>query len=1389
MPENAVFAVVNDANLNGNLQLLPKLFKTLPESVKKATGKQLEHIVFMGNTFGSGMTPTETADFDRIVWQPLVKEYGQRKAEDAKLEEPKNGFLFGNKIRTPLDLGMYFSMCDPGHATMENFRDMIGVIDNGHVVKEGILMQRFEGNYKLFATNVKQAKEQGIDVKITGNTIFHDKYLLPEACIDWRAFELGGISVAGIGIEGPTKKIDGYETCVPVGKPEDVHDVPLWAYLLLPKLNEEFLSKFYADMKVARVIFTPTHSPDFKARLMGDIRYMAIASQRGALTTSELQALEAEYSPAKIICEVRPDLVRPAVDVFDIEGVKGVHTNFVWNPEREEFDNALDLKFSLASGPREKTSILPRRSELGSGDIPPPLPGETTAPADEKCSGIRTLSLESRVQELEREIKAAEKIEEQLEEERDDLTEKLKLAGTSYQQLLTLVEPVVDYIKTKFGGIIVNEGVSPILAEFAQRELWNKDAEQQQEYSALKERAAKLEADVQRLESGDKSEDPGKKNMRESLEELTDLIIAFEAEIKSAHPDEITASHAIPTLILKQYLSKKIAERDLAASTANSALQKRAAELNAENARLGQERDKEKAAYLEAASANGLLKREIVPLTAVIKGLSGGQVTAVDPFSILKQATPLVADGTIDLGGRKEIERLEARNAELVDSSLEEKRRLQAESLKLRNRYERAETRIKSLEEQLSKGLPADAEKQLREQIGEYEAKVARLGQDLAAAGARKTLAEGERDSKIEDLQKERDAAASKAGRINGLLDGFVKLVDDHIKNANPELYAELEKQTPIDRVNKGFAWINKSFRQMADSHTQALDEARRLTNEKAELENKVNAAGRELDAEKQKIQRGADAYSALVSSAVFAAAYVKLRFGDKITETAPLKVLAEFYSKGLKAGDEPDARDIDRKLGDLESKVSALEQERDRYKSQSEQNKTELEAERRTAEQQRTGYEARIENLLRDNSEALAAQRREAEQQLENELAEQRRIAEQSRRSALDEQARAHAETLEARRREYETELEHLRTAANPVNDERIRELESQKSDLEAQLRAAEQARDRAASGRENLEHQYRAQIAREREQHESAIADANRNTREASDRAERLERELQQRANEPDMNDIAAIVTQWVSGRAPARISTPPNRRYEAVLRGMLRGIENSGLSDDDKEVLGEAYRIMMQNTGYNQRIAGLRDHLVSNNQAYKKLITGRHLKNLATLTCAYLSRAGFANRSAENRREYNFLLGIIDNLSSYVLLSGEFDRRMEESDSAHSEELAQRDERISGLEADVDRISQDYSSAMRLCKKAFRLFYAAPADSRASYERAFKIAPFREAKKNIAANVAGIWYNKARDSKRTAQRTAAYEEALKWMKRAWRDESKEYIEDCKIELEQAS
>ncbi len=113
--------------------------------------------------------------------------------------------------------------------------------------------------------------------------------------------------------------------------------------------------------------------------------------------------------------------------------------------------------------------------------------------------------------------------------------------------------------------------------------------------------------------------------------------------------------------------------------------------------------------------------------------------------------------------------------------------------------------------------------------------------------------------ARAETAESQLNNALSDAEKLNDLLAGFVQIVDTRIKENNPELYAELESKTPIDRVNAYFSWMDTSFRTLADEHTKSLGEARKLGEEKTGLERQLEESRKHLDEARANAKRADD--------------------------------------------------------------------------------------------------------------------------------------------------------------------------------------------------------------------------------------------------------------------------------------------------------------------------------------------------------------------------------------------------------------------------------------------------------------------------------------------------------------------------------------------------
>jgi hypothetical protein len=177
----------------------------------------------------------------------------------------------------------------------------------------------------------------------------------------------------------------------------------------------------------------------------------------------------------------------------------------------------------------------------------------------------------------------------------------------------------------------------------------------------------------------------------------------------------------------------------------------------------------------------------------------------------------------------------------------------------------------------------------------------------------------------------------------------------------------------------------------------------------------------------------------------------------------------------------------------------------------------------------------------------------------------------------------------------------------------------------------------------------------------------------------------------------------------------------------------------------------------------------------------LTGSATKPASALMDAYAQRLGKTAFAKNNKKEYSILALMAKNLDGVVPLLQHINSRIGELDALHADEIAAKDERIGALETELGDVFANYSKAIRLSRKAEKLFASEPDEARELYEQAYGIAPFRETKKSIAENIAGIFYNAARDGS-----NKAYDDALKWYKKSWQTpETKAYIADCKSQL----
>lgn len=177
----------------------------------------------------------------------------------------------------------------------------------------------------------------------------------------------------------------------------------------------------------------------------------------------------------------------------------------------------------------------------------------------------------------------------------------------------------------------------------------------------------------------------------------------------------------------------------------------------------------------------------------------------------------------------------------------------------------------------------------------------------------------------------------------------------------------------------------------------------------------------------------------------------------------------------------------------------------------------------------------------------------------------------------------------------------------------------------------------------------------------------------------------------------------------------------------------------------------------------------------------LTGNAVKPASALMDAYAQRLGKTAFAKNNKKEYAILTLLANNLNGVLPLLQYVNGQIKDMNDLHRDELVAKDERISSLETELGDVFANYSKAIRLSRKAEKLFESEPEQARELYKKAYEIAPFRETKKSIAENIAGIFYNTARDGS-----NKAYDEALRWYKKSWRtDETKAYIADCKDQL----
>ncbi len=1256
MPENAVFAVVNDAN--GDIDFLRNLFSKLPQAVSNETEKKLDLIALIGNTPGSQMSTEELKEFDERAWQLLCDEFNANREGWQK-----------KKVMNAADLGSIYAVDPCGNPASKPFRHYIGAVDTGGIPVEGILVPRFRKFYRDLGEAMRTARGEGIKVKVMGNNIFQVEALSSDSYLDWQKVVINRLGITSSGLDEIT----------------DAADAPLLAYRSGKSIEEDeaLKSTFFSDMKESGVIICNSNIPS-KERLMTGERYMIIAGQKNPIAHGKIAIRESNYLPSKIFDEIAHKLPHSPVGVYVFDGRAGAHLQFVWHTETGAFQKASKHNFRL----HEDADAEQTRNFSGErvpirppdADTPPPVPSSEPAhfSQPEAGQGTRPLALEARIQQLEGQLAAAEKIQGQLEDENEAI-------------------------------------VSRSMRVIGKVKRWA----------------------TERVAAAKKDADDADAYLMDHVDVFT-LVKDLDGYVTEKHPE---------------FKGKKPVERVLGylkwftgLGATIDELRAKAQEGLSSKARVSELEQQIGAKNQEFESIQSLYEQAVEPLAKRLKAICGGRIQAENPRDILEQVAGLVQSGEFE--------------PESDD--------------KLKQQYEAFERQRVGYEQSAAK--IQEGHKKAREaDKKEHDAEIERLTSEQVTQL-------NSRNDDVDSAREERDQEKEKALNLERTAERKQKehaALEQRLETAATELEALRKGQPDAGELSK--------LRQGREADKQTYD------TEIAAKQKEIDSHKTELETRRKKLEHADKMFGAVAKIIESVAPYLKTRFGNKLVETDPMKVLVEFKTKALKAGDEPGAGEIEKRIAEIEAQRAALEQENNKLKGDYATAQTSIGQVKNAAELQltevRKGYDEQLAVKVREYA-ALEQRRQTSEQKYgkavedRTDLEERLKKTREEHGKALGEQRTGFEKQLGDARKQYEADLKRAREEKGEPDTK----LAAKVTELEQKL---EKAGKDLAANRKKMQEAHAKALAEKDKSHTDALTrkDTQREAMETQYRREvgKKDQELQEKADEilrirrnaaaPD--DLVAIVRNWASAhpvKAP-RVNIPKGARFEKVLEGMRARIEKNKAYDNFKEPLLEAYDAMLHGGGYAKRINNLKEVIGSNACELVNTRANRELRTLVAVSRMYLGRTSFAKN---NPKEYALLCELQSGLPLGYVASLWDQIRAIEND---------KDE----LEGRISRLHDDYNSARSIADYADKALYASTGLSgnakirKLQYAcRNYRVAregvPFDAAKQNCSFNIGMCLALIASETHNEDK----FEEALSEFKLAPKSASrKDWMDYCKGEI----